>query len=235
MPRIWNVVRLHLVNRWTQLVLPWVTIGVAFALTIAIWMILRSVGITEIGGASGTIWSVYLSLVLMAAILAVNRNFPFALGFSVTRREFSLGTALAFVLISAGNAVLFTALAALETASGGWGLNGQVFTILAESNGSPIAYWFVFFALQMFCYFLGAAVATIYMRWRMNGMVGFWIALSVVVVGGWALISYTDSWGAIGSWLVASGAVGVAAQSLLLTALAGLTGFAILRRATPKS
>ena len=234
MTRIWNVVRLHLVHRWTQLELPWITMGVAFALTLAIWMILRSIGITEIGVASGTIWSIYLSFVVMVAVLAVNQNFAFALGFSVTRREFSLGTALTFALISAVNAALFTALAALETASSGWGLNGQIFTILAGSNDGPLAYWFVFFAQQMFCYFIGAAVATIYMRWRITGMVGFWVALGVVLVGGWALLSYTDSWGTIGAWVMASGAVGIAAQSLVLTALVALGGFAILRRATPK-
>lgn len=235
MTRIWNVVRMHLINRWTNLELPWVTIGAAFAMTVAIWMILRSVGVTDIGVASGTIWSVYISLVLMVSIIAVTGSFPFALGFSVTRREFFLGTALTFALISAGNAVLFTALAAIETASSGWGLNGQIFTILAESNGSVLDYWFVFFAMQMFFYFLGAAIATVYMRWRMYGMVVFWIALGVALLGGWALIAYTDSADAVGDWIVASGAVGIAAQSVILTAMAGLAGYLVLRKAAPRN
>lgn len=234
MTRIWNVVRMHLVNRWTYLELPWIIMGVAFGGTLAIWMILRSVGITEISVASGAVSSIFIYL-MVAAIMSVNLSFPFALGFSVTRREFYLGTALTFTLISAGNAIILTALAALETASNGWWLNGQIFTILAESNGSLLDYWFVFFATQVLCCFLGAAIATIYMRWRLTGMVVFWIVLAAAIVGGMALIAYTNSWGALGEWLVSSGAVGLAGQSLLVTALAGLAGFAILRGATPKN
>lgn len=234
MTRIWNVVRLHLVNRWTYLELPWIIMGVAFTATIAIWMILRSVEVTGIGVASGTVSSIFIYL-MVAAIMSVNLSFPFALGFSVTRREFYLGTSLTFALISAGNAIILTALAAIETASNGWWLNGQIFTILAASNGSLLDYWFVFFALQLFCCVVGAAIATVYMRWRITGMVVFWIVLAVALVGGVALITYTESWGAIGQWLNASGAVGLSAQSLIFTALAGLAGFAILRKATPKN
>ncbi|AMB57910.1 hypothetical protein [Microterricola viridarii] len=234
MTRIWNVVRMHLVNRWTYVVLPWIILGTAFTITIAIWMILRSVGVPSDGLASGAVTSIIIYL-MVAAIMSINLSFPFALGFSVTRREFYLGTALTFTLISAANAVALSVLAAIEQASDGWWLGGMLFTAAWNGGGSPLEHFFVYFAIQLLFFFLGAAIATIYMRWRINGMVVFWIVGGAALVGLFALVAYTNSWAAIGAWAAANGMVGIAAWSLLLTAVAGVAGYAVLRRATPKN
>ena len=241
MTRIWNVARLHLVNRMTYLWLPWIILGSAFAVSLSIWAIIRSTGVTDgVDGTSNTpqISGALLSILvylMVAAVMAINLTFPFALGFSVTRRDFYLGTALTFVLISAINAVPLTILGAIEQATNGWGLRGLLFTAPWMGGGNAIEHWLGYFALQLFFCFVGAAIATIYMRWRVNGMVIFWIAGSVVLVGVFAYIAYTNSWAAIGSWLIATGTTGAIAWSLLVTALAGLAGFAVLRRATPKN
>lgn len=241
MTRIWNVVRLHLVNRMTYLWLPWVILGSAFAISLAIWAMLRSIGVTNgVDGTSdtpqisGALLSIMIYL-LVAAVMAINLTFPFALGFSVTRREFYLGTALTFVLISAANAVPLTILAAIEQATNGWGLRGFLFTAPWGGGGNLVEHWFVFFALQLFFCSVGAAIATIYLRWRVNGMVIFWIAGGVLLVGAFAIVVYTNSWAALGAWLVATGTTGGAAWSLIITALAGVAAFAMLRRATPKN
>ncbi|SDS32674.1 hypothetical protein [Microterricola viridarii] len=241
MTRIWNVVRLHLVNRMAYVTLPWIILGSAFLITIAIWMILRSVGVTSgfDGSASspqfsGALLSILIYL-LVAAVMAINLTFPFALGFSVTRRDFYLGTALTFGLVSAANAVVLTVLASIEQATNGWGLNGRLFTVPWGGGGTPIEHWFGFFALQLLFSFAGAAIATIYMRWRINGMVVFWVVGGAALVGLFALIAYTNSWAAIGSWMAAHGTTGMAAWSLVVSALAGLAGYAMLRRATPKN
>lgn len=234
MTRVWNVVRMHLVNRWTYVAMPWIIVGATFAMTLAIWMLVRSAGATAIGDASGALWSLYIYLMIVA-VLAVTYAFPFALGFSVTRRDFYLGTALLFVLIAAANSVALTTLTVIEKVSGGWWLDGTFFRFLPEGDDSLITYWLVFFSLQAFCCFAGAASATVFMRWRVNGMVVFWLLLGVLLVGGFAIVAYTDSWAAINSWMQASGALGLAAQSLVLTTLAGLVGFAILRSTPDKN
>ncbi len=241
MSRIWNVVRLHFVNRLTYLVLPWIILGSAFVITLAIWWILRSVGVTTgVDGQansaqfSGALFSIFIYL-LVAAVMAINLTFPFALGFSVTRRDFYLGTALAFAVTSALNAVALSVLAAIEQATGGWGLNGLLFTVLWAGGGTVAEHAFTFFAVQLFFCFVGAAIATVYMRWRIAGMVAFWVIGGVALVGGFALATYTASWPAIGAWIAAAGTTGLAAWSLLLSALAGVAGYIVLRRATPKN
>lgn len=241
MTRIWSVVRLHLVNKMTYLWLPWVILGSAFAISLTIWSIMRSVGVTDgVDGTSNTpqISGALLSIMvylMVAAVMAINLTFPFALGFSVTRRDFYLGTALTFVLISAANAVPLAILAAIEQATNGWGLRGLLFTAPWVGGGTAVDHLFGYFALQLFFCFVGAAIATIYMRWRVNGMVIFWIAGSVLLVGAFAFVVYTNSWAALGSWFLSTGTTGAMAWSLPVTALAGLAGFAVLRTATPKN
>ena len=236
MTRIWNVVRLHLVNRWTYIVLPWIILGTAFAMTLAIWMILRSVGVTGIGVASGAVGSIFIYL-MVAAIMSINLTFPFALGFSVTRRDFWLGSALTFITLSAVYSAGLTILAAIEVATDGWGLGGTMFAsfYFGGADASWLERFGLYFATYLFFYFVGAAIATIYQRWRNNGMLALFGTLGLVLIAGIALVSFTNSWPAVGAWFDSNGPSGVIAWSLVPTVVAAVTGYFILRRATPKN
>lgn len=238
--RIWNVVRLHLTNTWVIVQTPAIILALIFAVNYAIWAVLDvSISMDSGEAVDGTQWSgaatfifVYMSVV---AAQAITVTFPFALGYSVTRREYYLGTSLLFVLVSAGYAVGMAILAAIEEATGGWGLGGHMFTAIYFGTEGGLARLFVFFSLFLFFFFAGAAIATVYMRWRMYGMIAFWAALGVLLIGLVALFTYTDTWSAVGEWFATNGASGVAAWLLLPTAVAAVTGFLVLRRATPKN
>jgi hypothetical protein len=238
--RVWNVVRLHLTNTWVLIQTPAIILALIFGVNYALWSILE-VSITVDAGEAvdGTQWSgaatfifVYMTVV---AAQAITVTFPFALGYSVTRREYYLGTSLLFLLVSAGYAAVMAILAAIEDATGGWGLGGHMFTAIYFGDEGGLVRLFVFFSLFLFFFFAGAAIATIYMRWRMYGMIAFWAALAVVLIALVALATYTDGWPAVGSWFAANGATGVAAWLLLPTAVAAITGYLVLRRATPKN
>lgn len=241
MNRIWNVVRLHNVNPWSYVGRPWMILGIIFVVMYAIWQLLSFAldgqdRIDAIDGMTynGAILSIFIYM-MVVAIQSINLTFPFALGFSITRRDFYLGTSLLFLLLSAGNAILMTILATLETATGGWGLGGRLFTSFWFGDGPWYVHLMVFFLLQLFFFFVGAAIATIYMRWKINGMITFWAALLLFLVGLAALATYTNSWGAVGAWFMTNGTTGVIAWTIVPTALAALCGFFVLRRATPKS
>ncbi len=118
--RLWNVIRLHLANPFTILGTPLLIMGLIFVVNWVIWLLVRmntpdnpqSVEDVSIGfqysGAS--LWAfVYMMVV---AIMAMNLTFSFALGFGSTRRDFSLGTGVTFVGLSAFYALLYTGLAA---------------------------------------------------------------------------------------------------------------------------
>jgi len=239
--RIVNVMKLQFANPWTTLILPWMILGIIFLANLAIWAILATNlrGEDRADTLQGLQWSgastfifVYMMVV---AVQAIAVTFPFALGYGVTRRDYYLGSALAFVILSAMYAVGLTILAAIEEATNGWGLGGRMFTSIYFGDGGWGSRLFIFFAAFLFFFFVGAAIATVWVRWRANGLTVFFIALAAVLIGAAALLTFSRSWNLVGEFFVAAGFLGSYAWSLIITALAGVLGFFILRRATPKN
>lgn len=239
--RIVSVTRLHLTQRFTLLVLPLIILGFIFLVSYIIWVILfTALGLADaiepdegiqVSGGSLFIF-VYMMIV---AVQAVNLTFPFALGYGVTRRDFFLGTSLAFVLLSVYYATIMTVLAAIERATGGWGIGGSMFDVIYFGAESALQQFALFLLLFLFFFFLGAATASVYVRWKAPGMYVFFASLTLILLGLVALATTTESWPLVGEWLVTNGAMGVAAWSLVPTTLSAIAGFLILRRATPKN
>ena len=242
--RLWNVVRLHLANPFTVLTVPLMVIGIIFLANWVIWFLVRaatpddpeatmdvSIGF-QYSGAS--LWAfVYMMVV---AIQAMNLTFPFALGFGSTRRDFSLGTGAAFVGLSAFYSLLYTALGMIEGATNGWGLGGSMFKSIYfgidENWGVRL---FNVFAAFLFFFAIGSVFGAIYVRSRARGLILFFLVLAVVLIGLVALITLTDGWGAFGQFFVTVGFFGAYALSLIVSVVAGVAGYLVLQRATPRS
>jgi hypothetical protein len=240
MNRIWNAARLNLVNRWTVYWIPLMILGFIWLVNLAIWWIISA----SVGGADrqdamdGTQWSgasfyifVYM---LVIAVQSMNMTFAYALGLSLTRREFYLGSSIAFVLLAFSYGVILTTLSYLEEWTNGWGLGGHMFTSVYFGSGPVWQRLFIFGAAMLFFAFIGALSGTIFMRWRTNGLLIAAAITTLLIVGTIALITMSQSWGRVGEWFVVSGPQGVIAWTLLPTVLAGLAGYFILSRATPR-
>lgn len=237
--RMVNVARLHLVNRSAVIWLPLFILSVIFTFTLLIrWIVgvlIERAGndvaeATFVGGAAGFL-VIYM---LVVAVQAINLTFPFAQGYSVTRRDFYLGSALAFLGLAMFWAALMGTLGMIESATGGWGLGGYLFGLGYLGVDSVLATFYIYFMALLFFFFVGTAVASMYVRWKAWGLMGFFAGLALLLVGLIALATFTDSWPSVVAWLVHNGAVGVAAWSIVPTLLSLVTGFFILRRATPK-
>src|SRR5438094_886304 len=87
----------------------------------------------------------------------------------------------------------------------------------------------MFFIWMLFFFAVGAFSASLFMRWRMNGILVAGAVLALLIVGAIALITYTQSWPAVGDWFAANGPLGVTAWLLLPTALAAVAGYAVLK------
>jgi hypothetical protein len=239
--RILNVAKLHLTNTLPIMVLPLMILGFIFLVNYLIWLLIFAVADAEgarsasdgiqYSGASMFIF-VYM---LVVAVQAVNLTFPFAQGYSVTRRDFYLGSALVFVFLSAYYATIMTVMAFIERATNGWGFGGSMFDVIYFRTENALLQFVLFFLLFLFFFFIGAAVASVYVRWKTNGMLVFFAALTLVLLGLAALVTLTDNWLAVWNWLLGAGALGVVVWSLVPTALAAITGFFVLRRATPRN
>jgi hypothetical protein len=238
--RILSVVRLQFTNPWTVIILPWLILVAILLLNMAIWwLIFANVPAADMADArEGTQYSGAISYafvyMMVVAVQAINGYFPFALGYSVTRRNYYLGTAVAFVGLAVFYSLGLSLFALIEDATNGWWVGGTMFTAVYFGE-NPLQRLFIFFTILMFFFFVGSAVAAVYVRWKAFGMILFFTALALIVVGFFGLVTVTNSWDAVGAWFIANGLLGTYAWSLVLTAIAAITGYLVLRKATPKS
>jgi len=239
--RIWRVVRLNLVNKGSVIWIPTMIMGFIWLVNWLIWWIIFSstAPADRADAMDGTQWSggaFYIFVYMMVVgIQVISATFPFALGYSVTRRDFALGAGLTFLLLAAGYALGFTVLSAVEEWTNGWGLGGHLFTSVYFAGASVIGRLFIVFAAMLFFFAVGAFSASLFMRWRMYGILSAAAVLILLLVGAVALITFTQSWPAVGEWFATSGPVGVTAWLLVPTALAAVAAFLTLGRATPRT
>jgi hypothetical protein len=239
--RITRIVRLHFANPWTTIIMPWVILGIIFLANLAIWLIIfASVGpedradVSEGLQYSGASMFIFIYM-MVVAIQAISVTFPFALGYGVTRRDYYLGSALTFVVLAAIFTVGLTVLSVIEEATGGWGVGGRMFTALYFGDGGWLQRAFIYFVSFLFFLFFGSAIAAVWVRWKSNGVVAFFVTLAFVLIGLAALVTFTESWPRVGEFFAVSGFLGSFAWTLVPTAIAAVAGFFILRRATPRA
>ena len=239
--RVLPVVKLHLANPWSTIIFPWIVMLTILVLTVLVWMLVLAniadpadqAKAREGFGYSGSSGFIFVYMIVVA-VQSINTMFPFAQGYGVTRRNFALGTAAYFVLLSVFYAIGLTILSIIEDATNGWGVGGSLFSV-GYFGDTPLQRLFVFFAILILFFFSGSAIAAIYVRWRGFGITTFFIALAFALVGLVALVTFVEGWDEVGAWFAATGLVGSFAWSLVISALAALGGYAALRRATPKS
>ncbi|HEY6799096.1 MAG TPA: hypothetical protein VI121_00505 [Agromyces sp.] len=235
---IWRIVRLHAVNPAIFFGVPWIILGAAWAVTMVIGVIMMGAGVPRAEMTEGMrySWAVLSPqwYLVVVGVQAVGLTFSFALGFGATRRDFWLGPALMFAIVSTVNGVAIATLVQLEKATGGWGIGIAMFDSLWYGQNGWLVDFYTTLALQLLVLFIGAAVTTVYMRWRMPGMLILTFSAIVVLLAAIAIATFTESWPAVFEWFGSIGIVGVFTVVLAIAALFGIGGYLVIRRATPR-
>ncbi len=230
MNRVIAVARLQAVGRRDGLLWPLVVLGIAFAVNLFVF---GSMG-DEIGDRpiTGGLASIYITALAFGAV-AIAQQFPFALGLSVTRREFAAALGLFTLVQAALYAVLLVTLQAVEDATGGWGLRLPFFG-LGYLDAYNVPTQLLIYAVPMLLMTLiGIALGTVYVRWRTNGV--FAAICGFVVVAGLAagLTTKYGGWPAVGHWLREQSALSLfAGWPSVAVVLLALLSWTTLRRAT---
>ncbi len=240
--RVWRIVRLLTANPMTTIGMPLMILGLIFAGTWVIWwLIMASVSGQDATDASegiryngATAWIfVYM---LVVAVQAVNLALPLALGYGSTRRAFSVGAVLTFLMLSAMFALVMTIGRWLEVLTHGWGVRGDFFgSVYFATDDGWLAQWWVYFCWFVFFFCTGLIFAAVFARWRAFGLTTSLLALGVLVIAAVALLTLTDGWGAFWEAVVDLGTVGVASVLLVPAIVAAGIGHLLLRRITPRS
>ena len=230
MSRIVNVARMQLINKWTFLGIPMVILVASTTFTFAVWAIVSrnsSDAVLFSGSGQAVMWY-FLAL----GIQSLTLTFPFSQAMSVSRKSFYLGTLGLFAVIALAYSVLYYLLGLIEKATGGWGMNGQLFALgwIAENNAAvQILFYFVAMVLL---FMIGFWCATVYLRWKTTGMLIVGIGFAVILLALLAMVTFNGWWVAVGSWLGSLSALGV---SLMLGAICVLLAggsYVTLRKAT---
>ncbi len=231
MNRILKVVRMQLTNRQTFLWVPLIVLGGAFALSLAVYGILYSAGVTGAfygGGAQAPLW--YFAVI---GAQALTMTFPFSQAMSVTRREFFIGTMLTAVLTAAMLAVIFVIGGLIETATGGWGLNGYFFAVgVVWESGAALAGLF-YFVLAMLFFVSGFWGATIFKRFGTLWLIVTLVAVAAVIVLALFAVTRMDAWPYVIDWVASIGLGGITLLIAGIAAVLAAIAFPTLRRATP--
>jgi hypothetical protein len=233
---IWRIVHLHTVNPSIFFGVPWLILGGAWAVTMVVALILRGAGIPpELDGFRYS-WAVLSPqwYLIVVGVQAIAYTFSFALGFGATRRDFWLGTSAMFVFVSLEMAAAIATLVQIEKATDGWWIGAGMFDALWYGQSGWLTDFYITFVLQLLVLFIGASITTIYMRWRIRGMMILLFSAVALVLALVATLTFTERWVAVFDWFTAIGIVGVFTV-LLVKALAwAVAGYFVIRRATPR-
>lgn len=234
--RIVTVARLHATNPWTTLILPWLITFAIFGLNFAIWtLVSRAAGpdleTDAFANNGGVSW--ILVYMMVVAIQAMSASFRFALGMSVTRRDYYLGSGLYFAALSAIYAAGFTALGWIERLADGWGVEGYFFAPFGTASEPLWLHAYAFFVLLLMFFFIGSASAGVWMRWKVSGLLTELLGIAVIVVGLAWWITAARAWGTVGGFFTDSSIFALLSWTLPVTALSALVGYGLLRKATP--
>jgi hypothetical protein len=231
MNRVLAAAKLHLINPLVILGIPWLVVAISFAINVAVWH-LTPAGATD-GGFTGGVLALYIT-VLVVYVQAVTQLLPFAMGVSLSRRTFFLGTALVAVVQSVFYGVAITALLAIENATGGWGAGLNYWAPGPFEVDNPALQVLASGAPMLAFAFIGVGIGILYKRWGQAGTWGLIIA-SMATFGGLAiLITWLDAWGAVGSWFTDQSLVTLTVGlPALVAVIAALVSYPGIRRVVP--
>lgn len=230
MNRIRQVARLQ-IPAWPHILgWTWSMMAVTFGINLLSVMANRDSGdgVTTTGGVA----SVYGVAIGMAAV-SVTQIFPYALGMSVTRREFYLAWSLLAVVQSVVYALVLVLLRAVEQATGYWGMGMRYFSLPFMDDANPVLLLLGYAVPMLVVTHLGILLGTLYLRWGTTGVLAS-LTVAITALGlAAALITWTRQWHAIGRWLLDQPPTALlAGWPVLVAAAFAVGGYTLIRRAT---
>lgn len=231
MKRTLNVARLHTVA-WPLIIgWPLAVLFIAFVISYTIFALIPTTD--DEYNFTGAIFSMY-GFAVAFYLQAITQTFPFALGVSVTRKEFFTASALVGIVQSAVLATIAYTLSVIEAATGGFGVKLRMFGIVRYATDNPVVQWIGLFATLLLVATIGLFLGVAYQRYRVNGILTITLSTIVLVGGAAILVTWQQWWPNIGRFFVDTpSVVFLGVIPLALSVALAATAWSGLRRATP--
>ena len=230
MNRALAVARMQMLNKWVYLGIPAIILVASTAIALAILAMVPadSEGTRMAFSGQSVLW-----YFLAIGVQALTYTFPFSQAMSVSRRSFYIGTLGLFAVVSLGLGVLYWILGLIEEATNGWGVQGNIFALPWIAQSPWYTQILLYFALSMLLFMFGFWFATVYKRWRATGLVAALVGFALLLLGGVAAASFTDSWAQVGAWFLQLTPLALAGWLLLVGVILAVGSYGTLRRAVP--
>ena len=207
--------------------------AVSFVINWAVWRIVDIRSLEGDDGFTGGVSALYIT-VLVVFVQTVTQLMPFAMGISLSRRSFFLGTCLVAVGMTIGYGVALTLLDVVESATGDWGVGLQFWTPPPLDVDGFLLQVAVSGAPMLALIAAGVGIGVVSKRWGPNGVWGLIVGSTVVLGGAAVLITWLRAWTDIGRWLADQSLMTLAVGlPLALAAVLGVLAFAGIRRVVP--
>lgn len=227
MNQIVTVMKIHAKDKLTWLIVPW-----CFALLPAFMVNFLIGGILQLeeGLYTGGLISIFICM-MVVGILTLTKSFPFALGLSIRRTDFFLGTLMMFTFACLGISFVLLVLSLVE-GDWAWGVGLHFFNLPYLNDGSLVEQWWTLFATAFHLTFFGFVISAIYKRF---GRMGLFILFPVIFIAGsiFGLLStYYGWWMDIFNWVREHSAAQLASWLFVVAIIYMLLSFFLIRKAT---
>ncbi|WNR44988.1 hypothetical protein [Paenibacillus roseipurpureus] len=196
MNRVKQVVKLHSRSAKLWVGVPWAILALNFLISFVIALSLSD----EESIHTGSLSSIFI-YTFVAGTLTLKESFPFAIGFSIRRRDYFFGTILTVLYVNAASAITLTVLSAIEEATNGWNANLHLFKVEFLSDVSFLGMLGINFSLLIHCFFLGFVISSLHRRWGGLAMYLFFGASLVLGTILTYVMTHFNLWVEFGHWI----------------------------------
>ncbi|MDR2377820.1 MAG: hypothetical protein LBD70_00120 [Bifidobacteriaceae bacterium] len=235
--RLVKVIRLHLANQSTYIVIPLVVVGATFALSMALYGVLllglQDEAPRELYGLGGFQFVPFYYGVTVG-IQAMMYTYPFAMAMSLTRREYINGTTGLAALFAGGLATMYAVGRALEEVTDGFGIGFHYFGLAGWF--AEFGWWQQWLFLTGLCLMLfmgGFCCTTVFKRGGAMRLVIELTAWTMGLVGLIALVTWQEWWPTVGEWFLALTPALAGGWMLVCAGLLALGSYWSIRKAVP--
>ncbi|MBU5213782.1 hypothetical protein P9D39_12300 [Heyndrickxia oleronia] len=227
MSQVMGVMKMHVREKWGWIYTPWIILFFSFFVNLVISFLLDGNDPMYTGG----LMSIYIYMLVMGMV-TISQMFQFAIGLSISRKDFYLGTLGIFVAMSAGIAIVLLILNNIEQWSGGWGVNLHFFHLPYLNDGLQIEQISISFIVMLHMCYLGFVISSVFQRFGRSGLLIFLGVLFVLSSILAFLCTYYEWWMDIFYWIAKHTAFELALWMIPLVIIYMVVSYWLLRKAT---
>ncbi|MEH7391633.1 hypothetical protein, partial [Bacillus sp. JJ1474] len=201
-------------DKWGWFLIPNIILFSVFLLNFIISLFISSEDKMYTGGVSYIFF-----YMLVAGIMVVAQTFPYAIGMSIRRTDYFLGTVVMGVAVNTLYGIMLVFLSAIENATNGWGGLLHFFHFPYLNDGTLLEQLIIYIILLINIFFNGLLISSTARRFGGKGLVIAIISVLLISSVAALLATYYGVWMDIFHWFVKFTAVQIAYWLILPTIL----------------